>query len=106
MIDWDAHVLAPLEGVFGEAVTYTPAVGLPFQISGVFDEAYREVELAGGLGMTSEMPVLGVRLSQFSVAPKQGDQLTIQRTAATYAVKEVRQDGHGAAKLMLNYLAP
>jgi predicted permease len=106
MIDWDANVLAPLEAVFGEPVLYLPAAGASFQVSGVFDEAYRELDLAGGIASTTDMPVLGVRLSQFPVAPKQGDSLTVLRTSATYAVKEVRPDSHGAARLMLNYLSP
>ncbi len=102
MIDWDAHVLGPLQGVFGEAVTYTPYGQPSFQISGIFDEAYRDIDLAGGMGITTEMPVLGVQLSQFPIQPMQGDSLTILRTAETFVVKEVRQDGHGSAKLMLN----
>jgi predicted permease len=106
VIDWDKNVLAPLENVFGEPVQYTPAVGTAFQVTGIFDEAYKEVDLAGGMGVTTVMPVVGVRLSQFSNLPKQGDQLTILRTAATYAVKEVRPDSHGSVLLMLNYVSP
>lgn len=102
MIDWDRAVLGPLEAVFGEPVTYAPAAGGGFDVSGVFDAAYREVELAGGIGITTETPVLGVRLSQFATAPEQGDRLTIQRTGLTYEVREVRPDSHGAARLMLN----
>lgn len=106
MIDWDSKVLAPLENVFGELVQFTPAAGAGFQVTGVFDEAYKEIDLAGGMGVTSVMPVLGVRLSQFPSPPLQGDQLTILRTAATYVVKEVRPDSHGSILLKLNYLSP
>ena len=106
MIDWDKNVLTPLGNVFGELVQFTPAVGAAFQVTGVFDEAYKEVDLAGGMGVTTVTPVVGVRLSQFQNLPRQGDQLTILRTAATYVVKEVRPDSHGAALLMLNYLSP
>ena len=104
-IDWDSAVLAPLEKVFGELVTYLPAIGNSFPVFGVFDEAYREVDLAGGMAVTTEMPILGIRLSLFAIQPKQGDQLTILRTNVTYVVKEVRPDSHGAAKLMLNQVS-
>jgi hypothetical protein len=78
------------------------AGGGPFQIAGVFDEAYREVDPAAGMALTTETPVLGVRLSQFPLPPLQGDALTIVRTGETYLVKEVRPDSHGYAKLLLN----
>lgn len=103
MIDWDTNVLAPLEGVFGQAATYLPQDGPAFAISGIFDEAYRELDLATGMRVSTVTPVLGVRLAQFTgPAPRQGDMLIIQASGLTYVVKEVRPDSHGAAKLMLN----
>ena len=106
MIDWDQAVLAPLAGVFGEQVTYAPATGLPFTVTGVFDEAYREVDLASGTAFTTEMPVLGVRLAEFPQPPVQGDRYTVGRLALVYVVREVRLDSHGAAKLMSNLVGP
>ena len=106
MIDWDAQVLAPNEAVFGEPVTYIPAIGADFAILGVFDEAWREVELLDTeLGNTSVTPVLGVRLNQFPNPPQQNDQVRIARVNSTYRVREVRPDGHGGAKLLLNFQA-
>lgn len=113
-VDWSAVVTGPCLAVFGEPVTYLSAVGGQFQITGVFDEAYLELTPMGrGPGLASEafafgspgaisteMPVLGVQMSQFPIPPAQGDQLTVRGN--TYAVKEVRPDGHGAAKLLLN----
>jgi len=105
-IDWNKAVLGPVMGVFGEAVTYSPSAGTPFAISGIFDEAYREVEVVDGdIPVTTEIPVLGVRIADFPAPPLQGDLLTITRTGATYAVREARLDGHGGAKLMLNYIS-
>lgn len=101
-IDWDANVLAPLEKVFGQPVTYLPQNGPPFGVSGIFDEAYRELDLVSGMRVSTVVPVLGVRLSEFASPPRQDDQLIIQATGLTYVVKEVRPDSHGAAKLMLN----
>lgn len=104
MIDWDKALLAPVFGVFAEPATYAPAVGQPFPIAGVFDEAYHGVSLAGGTDVPSAMPVIGVRLAQFAAPPKRGDRLTITRTGELFVVKEVEPDGRGQAKLLLNYV--
>lgn len=104
MVDWDALVLSPLQAVFGEPVTFISASGSPFTGMGVFDEAYREVDLAGGMAVTTETPVLGIRLSAFQspfqAVPLQGDKLFIR--GRNYVIREVQVDGHGAAKLLLN----
>src|SRR5689334_7498274 len=105
-IDWDKAVLAPVMAVFGEAVTYRPAGGSPFAMHGVFDEAYHSVSLTeNGQSITTEMPVLGVRLADFAGhnPPKQGDKLSVR--GGVYVVKDVHLDGHGHAKLMLNYVS-
>jgi hypothetical protein len=110
VIDWDSAVLAPLHGVFGETVQYFPAVGQPFNITGIFDEAYKSVDMSDAVAMATDMPVLGVRLAEFPVSPKQRDTLVItandQHSGGTFVVKEVRPDGHGEAKLLLNYVGP
>jgi hypothetical protein len=54
--------------------------------------------------MTTTMPVLGVRIADFPYwPPAPDDALTVQRTGETFVVKEERPDGHGWAKLMLNF---
>lgn len=112
MIDWDALVLSPLAAVFGEASqpTYTPKGGAPFAIDGVFDRAYRELtilggDVAGGVGMNTVSPVLGVRLAQFDQPPAQGDKLFVPSVNLTYVVNNVEPDGHGWALLRLNKVA-
>lgn len=106
MIDWDAVVLSSVHGVFGQLATYTPAAGgASFNVTGVFDEAYKELDLAGGTAITTETPVLGVRASEFPVPPEQGDTLLIQATGHRYIVNDVRTDGHGEIKLILGYLS-
>lgn len=103
-IDWDKAVLAPTADVFGEPATYLPAAGGSLPIVGVFDEAYREVDLIDtGVGATSITPVLGVRLAQFTASPVQGDQVRVPSVGKLYVVREVRPDGHGWARLMLGY---
>ncbi|WP_248769138.1 hypothetical protein [Pseudomonas sp. MWU12-2345] len=109
MIDWDSLVLAPLETIFGEGqrpegqVMFYPVGRTAYPIDGVFDSAYREVELVDPLvGVTSTQPVLGVRLSAFVEPPAQDDEVYIPSIAQRYLVIEVRPDSHGWAKLMLS----
>lgn len=103
-INWDGLVLGPLQKVFGVPVTYMPAAGGSFTVSGVFDDAYlKEVMFDDATtGVTEVSAVVGVQLSQFSALPKQNDRLSVPSANSTFLVREVRQDGRGAAKLMLS----
>jgi len=116
-VDWDNLVIGPTIACFGDPVQYE-ACGGWFPITGVFDEAYLELTPLGkgedgteafSLGspgaITTARPVLGVQLSQFVLPPEQNDTLTIMGgkfIGGRYVVKEVRPDGHGGAKLLLN----
>ncbi|MGU7784886.1 head-tail joining protein [Burkholderia sp. PU8-34] len=102
-IDWNAEVIGPLMGVFGEPVSYMPLAGGSLSITGVFDNAYlKEVMFEdGSAGVTEVSAVLGVQLSQFPTLPVQNDRLSIARTGATYIVREARLDSRGGAKLLL-----
>ena len=105
-IDFDALVIGPLQGVFGAPATYMPGSGAAFSITGVFDNAYRQVTLSEfGTEVVSFFPVLGVQLSQFQLMPQQGDQVLIASNGKTYAVREPRPDSHGGALLVLNYVS-
>jgi hypothetical protein len=103
-IDWDARVVAPCVRVLGEPITYRPANGVPYQISGVFDNAYREIdELTGELvPLVAAIPVIGARMADFNIPPAQGDQLTVLGNGLSYVVKEQRADSHGHVLLKLN----
>lgn len=114
MVDWDADVLGPCMDAFATPCTYRDAYGVDTQITGVFMSAYLELTPMGrGPGLDSEamayglpgaistaMPMLGIQLSQIKRAPAQND--AVQINGNWYRVKEVRPDGVGAAKLLLN----
>ena len=104
MVNFDALVIGPLQNIFGEPVQYFPGAGSSFAITGVFDKSYQKEAIFedGSVGVTTEAPVLGVQLTQFSVAPVQNDRLSIPSVNTTYVVREVRLDGHGGARLLLN----
>lgn len=113
MIDWDAIVIGPLMGVFGEAATYMPLAGGSFGITVVFDDAYlREVMFEDATtGVTDVSACVGVQLSQFPADPVQNDQVFIpanpamKRLAATYVVRQPRPDSRGAARLLLSKMS-
>ncbi|MFM0435905.1 hypothetical protein PQQ84_05550 [Paraburkholderia strydomiana] len=100
----DAKILTPLQKTFGTAITYQPAVGASFPISGIYDKAFFGVDPTTGETIVTTQPTVGVQLSQFDgqAEPAQGDQLLIIRTGEQWEVREVHPDGHGAARLMLN----
>src|SRR5260363_151314 len=74
-IDWDDAVIAPVMDVFGEAVTYRPKDGAPFEITGILTEAYLEVDAVGdAVPMSGQQSRLNVRLSAFmEIEPQPGD---------------------------------
>src|SRR5260363_49325 len=76
-IDWDDAVIAPVMDVFGEAVTYRPKDGAPFEITGILTEAYLEVDAVGdAVPMSGQQSRLNVRLSAFmEIEPQPGDTL-------------------------------
>jgi hypothetical protein len=105
VIDLDALVIGPTIGVFGETVALADGSAAPPTFQGVFDSAYLELPALGGemiadLNISTRRPVLGVQLSSMPVEPLQGMELVIR--GKIYSVKEVREDGHGHAKLLLS----
>lgn len=109
-LSFDALVLGPCVDAFGEVAqgyaipVCTPvAGGEPFSCDGVFDAAYRDIDPLGALIVTApSAPTLGVRLSQFpsGIGPQQNDAWLIR--GKNYVVREVRPDGQGMARLLLN----
>ena len=108
-INWDQHLLRPLQGVFGDPVDFRPAVGAAYTISGIFDRAYtQEVEpLDDGSTINTTSPVLGVLDSEFSVPPKKGDRVFISTVGGEpvntlFTIADIQSDSHGGSKLILN----
>lgn len=106
-LDFNKLVLGPTIGTFGEVnqgypiPLFSPDKSADYTADGVFDEAYKEHIIKDGEAVTVVMPVLGVKLVDFQVIPLQGDNVVIR--GKTYIIREVRIDGHGGAKLMLNF---
>lgn len=111
-VDWDALVLAPNFDIFAEPATFIPAGGgvittfggAPNLGRGVFDQGNKDVEgFSGELPTRTEVPTLGIRLSEFSRMPDENDRVYIASVDATYIVKgRPIIDGKGGARLQLN----
>lgn len=72
-VNWDINLLKPLQDVFGERVSFRPAGGEAYDITGIFDRAYtRDVEPLepGEPAVNTTRPVLGVRDASFISPPK------------------------------------
>ena len=110
MIDWQGKVVAPLISKFGQPAQLTRD-GKTYMLAGVFDEAYSEVTVADGMPVTTVAPCFGFDLADLPAVPRQKDRLLVQAalgaplTDTQYIVKQVRIDGHGWCRLLLN-LAP
>lgn len=108
-VNWDSHLLAPLHQVFGDRHEYRPRGGTPFDVNGIFDRGYAQPteNLDGDAGINTTNPVLGVRDSDFTRPPEQGDRVFIRTVSGApvnqlFAVMDVQPDSHGGTKLVLN----
>jgi hypothetical protein len=108
VIDWDAVLLRPVEGIFGQAAIYLANDGVQTPLNGVFDEAVADVDVMDGLPVTTLRPCFGFRVIQLASAAAQGDSLLVYAALpaplvdTTFFVREVRKDGHGWCFLLLN----
>jgi hypothetical protein len=85
---------------YGQSVVYTPGTGAPVTLRAVFDALYEVVQLLDGVPVTTQRPVLDVRLADLgTVAPAIGHTLVIGTDG--YEVTDVQIDGRGSAKLFL-----
>lgn len=101
MIDFDTLVLGPCLSAFGQITLYT-APGQSFDLPGIFDRYHAEITFdAGGVPVSTQRPMLGVRESDFpfGLLPAQGDTVLIDGTV--YLVTDTQPDGHGHILLPL-----
>jgi hypothetical protein len=92
--DIEESVLGLTNLIIGRSATYTPTVGTASAISGVFDNAFVDIN-----GTTLLRPVFRIRLSDLAAKPKKSDQVLID--AVAYIVIDSQEDGYGGSSLVL-----
>lgn len=102
-MDWEASTQAInslVRDTFGVTATYTPTVGPPVQIKGVFTKEFISVKVGDVIGNSSVHPMLAIKLSDLALKPARGDKATINGT--NYLIIESQEDGGGGSNLILN----
>lgn len=114
-VDLDAPARAGLRafGVLaqtGKKWTYTPAAGTPYDLDGIFDEAWSSITVQaigrGGIApVSTTKPAILIRLADCppASAPLNTDgALKNNVTAQTYSIADTQVDGMGCIRLILN----
>lgn len=107
MIDFDALVLGPAMDTFARPVSIIPlksrSSSVPYAARGVYAERPVDVLTEGDAILSSTNITLGIRLSEFTVEPVQGDKVVIG--ARTFLVDDTDPDGEGGLMLALKVVA-
>ena len=81
---------------FGRQVTYTPAAGEPFTVTGIVDSGARPENAAPGV-----YALLFVRAAAFTQPPARGDEVTVG--GAVYKVVDLEADAEGGLRMVLHF---
>lgn len=85
----DADVQEHLGGV---PVTYTPAVGPPLTVLGIFDASYRQSVPGQAIGVEDVGPVVGLRLADIAPNDPDTDEPLLTIDGKLYSVVERMPD--------------
>lgn len=96
-----AMVDRPLLGNLGGTVTYSPAVGAPVDVVGIFDQQYQRIDL-GTAGVSSTGPAVFLTLADLPSNPDTDTAATVTIAGVTYLFHEVQPDGLGGVVLLLH----
>lgn len=97
-----SNLLGTAINVFGESIEYRPKNGGSFEIEGVLDQGFEQVDPDTETVVSTNLLKLGIRLKDLPVTPKQGDQVISLEDGKKFAVKDVQEDGQGGASLILH----
>lgn len=92
---------ASVRGVLGQTVTYSPGVGDPVEVDGVFDAAYVRVDLQVA-GVSSAGPAAFLSLSDLPSDPETDTDAELTIAGTDYTIHEVQKDGVGGVLLLLH----
>lgn len=95
-------LLGHATNVLGEFVEYCPVNGSPIKIRAIFDNEWEQVDPDTERVVSSQSPILGIRLIDLKSPPKVQDLVTILDSGDKYKVIDIREDGQGGASLFLH----
>ena len=94
------EVLDLCECVFGEDVTYEPIRGGSYEIRGIFDNQFEQVDPDTEVVIASNAPTLGVKLADLPGPPVKGDIVIIREKR--FRVIDSQEDGVVGSTLLLH----
>ena len=95
------RVLGIATRVLGEPVQYQHQSGAVSSIQAIFDNEWQQVDPDTERVVSSNQPVIGIKLSDLLVYPKVGDLIIVIDDIKNFIVQDVREDGQGGASLFL-----
>lgn len=103
MSDWNgllSDMTATLRDTFGEPVLYERGeTGETFEVVAIFDPAHELLDTAGGVPVSSRIPVLDVRVADIGGEPEHDDFVTVRGTR--YRVLDAVPSSSGMMKCHL-----
>lgn len=96
-----AVVDATVRDVLGESVTYSPTIGTPLELKGVFDAVYIRVD-AGQPGISSQGPAVFLLTTDLPAGAADDLTATITVDAIEYVISEIKPDGMASLVFMLH----
>jgi hypothetical protein len=96
------RMLGRVVRVLGEPITYKRGTAIYANVPGVFQSAHAMVDPDTGMGVQSNQPIVGVRLSDLPITPKVGDRVIVR--GREYRVAETQEDGNAGVTLVLQYV--
>jgi hypothetical protein len=94
------QILDACKDSFGEDCIHRPLSGGTETFTGIFDAETVQIDSITGMAVLSPQPRLGVKLSDFTSEPKQGDIVTLRE--CNWQVVSVQKDGNGGAVLSIH----
>lgn len=84
---------------FGVTATYTPGVGSPVSVNGIFDSDYFAAEIGAGVAVEGARLRFLCPSEDLPGGAAHGDSIVI--AAVTYKVREIHPDGTGFTELVI-----
>ena len=98
--DLAGDILDHAKDCLGEAVTYKYKSGGQTKIRGIFDNAHIAVDPNTDQFVSSQQPILGIKLNDLKQPPAKGDTIIIG--SKEYRVTDSQEDGVAGSSLFLH----